>query len=223
MFFRKDYQEPGPGIDPNAPEKTGAARFFEIVQLECGSIIKVNLLFLISCLPVVTIPLAVRAMYQVICRMVRDQPVDCFYHYRTAFRQHVGQAYAAFLLSVAPLAISGYGALFYLRYAGDNYWLFLPFMLCSTVFLTVLLASTYLYGVLSSGISLGETVRLALALGIGRPRRAVLAALFGYGPLLAAVLFFPFSALYLLLVGFSLPCLLSVFFIRTVMKRYCGW
>ncbi len=138
LFFRKDYATPGPGIDPDAPEKTGPARFLEILQLECISLFKLNLLFLVSCIPVITIPLALFAMNHVVRRMVLDQPVDCFYHYRTAFLKRWKTAYSAFLLTALPLACSGYGAAFYLRHATSNPLFFLPFMLCSTVFLVVL-------------------------------------------------------------------------------------
>ena len=123
----------------------------------------------------------------------------------------------------APLAVSGYGAAFYLRYAGERPVLFLPFMFCSTVFLVTLLASTYLYGVLAAGTPLSGALRLALTLGIGRPLRALLAVLFGYGLVAAAALAFPLSFIYLLLIGFSLPCLLANFFVRTVLRQYGGW
>ena len=149
MFFRKDYAAPGPGVDPDEPEKTGVARLAEILSLECVTLVKLNLLFLLSCLPV----------------------------------------------------------------------LFLPFMLCSTVFLLTLLASTYFYGLLTTERSVRECLRLSLILGAGRPLRAVLAALAVYGMLLFSVLEFPLSGIYLLLIGFSGPCLLGGFFIRTVLKR----
>lgn len=220
MFFRKNYATPGPGVDPNAPEKTGPARFFEILQLRCGSLFKLNLLFLVSCLPIITIPPALFAMNQVVRYMILNQPVDCFYHYRTAFRKYWKQSYAAFALVALPLTLSGYGAFFYLHYAGENPLFFLPFMLCSTIFLVTLLASTYLYGLLSLDMGLGKAVRLALILGVGRPLRALLAALSCYGLTLIAVLAFPISVLYLLMIGFSIPCLLGNFYIRTVLKQY---
>ena len=62
---------------------------------------------------------------------------------------------------------------------------------------------------------------LALLLGLGRPLRAVLAALCWYGSLFTAVMAFPLSGAYLLLIGFSVPCLLGNFFLRTVLKPYC--
>jgi hypothetical protein len=85
-----------------------------------------------------------------------------------------------------------------------------------------LLSSTYFYGILCNGTSLKSAAKTAAALGIGRPLRAVLAVLSYYGPLLAAILAFPISILYLLMIGFSVPCLLGNFFLRTVLRQYCG-
>lgn len=222
MLFGRDYSTPGPGIDPNAPEKTGLARFIEILTLEAPTLLKLNLLFLVTSIPVVTMPLAVFGMNQVIRKMMLDQPVLCFYDYRTAIKRYWKQAYAAFFLTAAPLAVSGVGAYFYLGRAEGNIIMFIPFVVCSTVFLVTLLGSTYLYGVLSTGEGVRQSVRLALMLGLGKPLRAVLAVLFYYGPLIASVLAFPISALYLLLIGFSAPCFVGNFFLRTVIKKYCN-
>jgi uncharacterized membrane protein YesL len=220
VLFRKDYAKPGPGIDPDEPEKTGFSRFFQILQIEYSSLVKLNLLFLLCCLPIVTIPPALFAMNYVVRRMVLDQPVDCVYHFRTAFRQNWKRSYAPFLLVVLVLLCSGGGALFYLRYAESNPLCFLPFVLCSTVFLVTLLASTYFYGLLVDGGSLKEALRLSVLLGVGRPLRAIVAILIGYGLLVAGILAFPISIVYLVFIGFSLPCLLCGFYVRTVLKPY---
>ncbi|MDE6936416.1 MAG: hypothetical protein K2P26_12475 [Oscillospiraceae bacterium] len=63
---------------------------------------------------------------------------------------------------------------------------------------------------------------LSLRLGLGRPLRAALAAAGWYLPLAAAVLWLPLSGAYLLLIGFSIPCLLALFLIRTVLERFGG-
>lgn len=218
MFFRKDYAEPGPGIDPEAPEKTGLARFGEILSLEAVTLVKLNLLFLASCLPVVTLPPALYAMHHVVRMMVLDQPVDCLYHYGKAFKGGWKRGYAAFLLTAGPLVLSGCGVWFYLARAMYQPLLLAPFVLCSTVFLVTLLASAYLYGLLDAGRPLGTALRLAILLGAGRPLRSILAALALYGSLAVSILEFPISALYLLFIGCSVPCLLAHFFIRTVLK-----
>ncbi len=219
MFFRKDYAKPGPGVDRDEPEKTGVSRLVEIFSIECVTLVKLNLLFLASCLPVVTIPAAVFAMNRVTRMMVLDQPVTLGYHYKAAFKENWGRAYAAFFAAAVPLVLSGCGMWFYLTRAMAQPLLLLPFMLCSTVFLVTLLASVYLYGLLVPERSFRECLRLSLLLGAGRPLRGAAAALAVYGTLVLAVLEFPLSGIYLLLIGFSVPCLLGGFFVRTELKR----
>ena len=91
-------------------------------------------------------------------------------------------------------------------------------MLCTTVFLLTLLSSVYLYRLLVNGRQLTrETVRLAVLLAAGRPLRAVLAAFWYYVPLAIGALWFPLSALYLFLLGFTLPCLLGNLVLRKVL------
>ena len=168
MFFRKNYAAPGPGIDPDEPEKTGMARFAEILSLECTTLLKLNLLLLLCAVPVVTLPPALYAMHCVVRKMILDQPVDCFYDFKTAFRRHWKQGYAAFFLVAAPLGLSGCGVWFYLGRALEYPLFFLPFMLCSTVFLTVLLASPYFYGFLTTKPTVKEALRLSVLLGVDR-------------------------------------------------------
>lgn len=219
MFFRKDYAKPGPGVDRDEPEKTGVSRLAEIFSIECVTLVKLNLLFLLSCLPVVTIPAAVFAMNRVTRMMVLDQPVTLLYHYKAAFRKEWRRAWAAFFTVAVPLVFSGSGVWFYLTRAMTQPLLLLPFMLCSTVLLLTLLASVYLYGLLTTERSFRECLRLSLLLGAGRPLRGAAAALAVYGSLAFAVLEFPISGIYLLLIGFSVPCLLAGFLVRTELKR----
>ncbi len=169
MFFRKDYAKPGPGVDRDEPEKTGLSRLGEIFSIECVTLVKLNLLFLLSCLPVVTVPAAVFAMNRVTRMMVLDQPVTLLYHYKMAFKREWGRAYAAFFAVAAPLVLSACGVWFYLSRAMAQPLLLLPFMLCSTVLLTVLLASTYFYALLATERSFRECLRLSLLLGGAAP------------------------------------------------------
>ena len=80
MFFQSDDSDlmpPEVEDGGEAPEKTGFARVLELVSSQCGALLKANLLFLLGCVPVVTIPLSLYAMNRVMLRVVRDQPVKC--------------------------------------------------------------------------------------------------------------------------------------------------
>ena len=171
----------------------------------------------------VTIPPAYHALHRLTRRLVQGRGVRCWPQFWETVRREWKTAWAAFLLTALPLAGAGYGMQFYLRFAGRNPVFYLPFTLCATIFLTALLASSYLWGLLADGRRLDrETVLLAVKLGLGKPLRAALAAAGWYLPLTAAALWFPLSGIYLLLMGFSVPCLLWQFLIRTVLERFGG-
>lgn len=221
MFFQKKNSAPD-FIGEDLPEKTGPARFWELLKEELAAVLIVNLLFLAACIPVVTIPLALFSLHRISYKIIRSEGGSYVRDFFTAFRRDWRRAYGAFFLTYLPLGAAGYGAVFYLRRAAEYPVLLVPFAFCTTVFLVTLLSSAYLYGLLCGGMPLREAVRPALLLGVGRPLRAVLASLSYYGTLLLAAMYFPLSGLYLFLLGFSLPCLLGHFYIRTVLEQYGG-
>lgn len=221
MFFDNNQfsQEPE---GEELPEQTGFKRFFQIIQEHCVAVVKLNLLFLVSSLPVVTIPPALFAALQVIHNMVRDEPVKCWRDYKASFKSGWKRGYCAFCTAILPMLVGGYGIFFYLRHMGQNYLLIVPFALCACMFWIITLASTYLYGLMTAGMPWKEAIRTALFLALAKPLRAFLAALCWYGLPLAAILFFPLSGAYLLLIGFALPFLLGGFYTRTVLEQFCG-
>lgn len=221
QFQRKDLL-PGNDQPDDLPEKTGMARFWELIKDELPAVLIVNLLFLVTCIPLVTIPPALFSLHMVMRRIILGKPVACSRDYFGSFKGNWKRAYGAFFLTAAPMGLAGYGAVFYLRGAAEYPVLIAPFAFCITIVLVATLASTYLYGLLCEGRALREAVRTALLLGVARPLRAVLAALCYFGTTALAVLYFPISGMYLILIGFSLPCLVGNFYIRTVLKQYCG-
>lgn len=222
MFLDKSQFEPSPPCEQVSPEPAGPRRFLQIIQSDFFTLVKLNLLLLLCCLPVVTLPPALFAAHRLTRRVVLDEPVRCWRDFRAAFRGGWKQGYAAFLLTAVPVGLSGSGAAFYLRHAQQLPLLVVPFALCVFVFLVSLLSSTYLYALLCDGRPWKEAVRTAVLLAAARPLRAVLAALGWHGLTLAGVLFFPLSGPYLTLIGLILPVLLGHFFARTVLRQYCG-
>ena len=67
------------------------------------------------------------------------------------------------------------------------------------------------------GVELRGAGGLALVLSFGKPLRAAAAAAMGLGIVTVAVLAFPISLVFLVLVGFSVPCLLANFYIRKLL------
>lgn len=217
MIFLDDFDSP----EEPLPKATGPRLFFRLLGQETAALLLLNVIFLLSCIPVLTIPPAVLALWRVVRRILTNRGVHAWQHFREAFRQTWKQGYAAFGLTGLPMLLAGYGAWFYLRLAETNFLCYLPFLFCSTVFLTALLVAPYLYGLLAAGRPLDrETALLSLKLGLGKPLRAVLSAVSWHGALAAGILLLPFSGMWLIMAGISVPCLLAQFMVRTVLERF---
>ncbi len=104
MFFQEDFNAPE---ERELPAAAGPRLFFRILGQEAAPLLLLNLIFLLSCLPVATIPPALLALHQVVRRMVADQPVHSWEHYWEAFRLGWKRAYGAFALTALPLAAAG--------------------------------------------------------------------------------------------------------------------
>lgn len=86
-MFRPSYLKEGPGIAKDAPEKTGAAWVGETLVREFWQLVKLNVLFLLCCLPVVTFGAARAAMARCTVNMARDVPNDVWTDFLAALRQ----------------------------------------------------------------------------------------------------------------------------------------
>ena len=90
MFFKSDYRDlmpPEPETDEPFPGKKGFRLFFHILALNCGAVLKANLLFLLACIPIVTLPIGLFAMNRVMHRIMMDLPVKCLQIYGETFRR----------------------------------------------------------------------------------------------------------------------------------------
>lgn len=85
-LWKPSYLKEGPGIEKDAPPKTGLALFFEILVREFWQVLKLNLLFVACVLPLATFGPARAALSRCTMNMVRDLPNDVWYDFRKAIR-----------------------------------------------------------------------------------------------------------------------------------------
>lgn len=210
--------------EPEPPAKTLPKRLWQLLRDECTALLMLNLTFLLFCLPVVTIPSAIYALHRSCWLLVRNRGGGGMPAFRAALRRgQLGKAWAAFGLTLPLLAVSAYGCWFYLHAAAQNVLMLLPFAFCSLSVWVILLSAGYLYALLCAGRNLcRETLMQALGLAFLHPLRAAASALCHYLLPLLAILLLPPSGIYLVLIGFSLPCLLGCLFGQKAMDRLLG-
>lgn len=97
---RSDVKE----IDRNAPPRTGAALFVEILAREWWELFKLNLLMVLFALPVVTIPAMLAATTRITTTMIRDENHYLWRDFWESFRQEFWRA--SFVGSIFGVAVA---------------------------------------------------------------------------------------------------------------------
>ncbi|MBE6888328.1 MAG: DUF624 domain-containing protein [Ruminococcaceae bacterium] len=87
MFFKSYYNE-GPGVSPNETEKTGMAKYFELLFNDFWSFIGISMLYLLSCLPIVTIGGATLAFNRLCCKRISRKHVFVLDDFKESFREN---------------------------------------------------------------------------------------------------------------------------------------
>lgn len=87
MLFKSYYNE-GPGVRPDEPEKTGVAKYFELLFNDFWSFIGISMLHLLSCLPLVTIGGATLAFNRLCCKRISRKHVFVLDDFKESFREN---------------------------------------------------------------------------------------------------------------------------------------
>lgn len=221
MSIFHSYLKEGPGVEKNAPKKHGVALYAEVFLREAWALLGLNLLFVLACVPIVTIGPALGAMTTVLMKMVRDQNIYLWRDFWTAFRQQWKRSALAGLAGLPLLALIALTGLVYLPLLnrGGVYLL----LFAGALLLCFLggLAWVHLYPMaMVTELPLGAVVKNSLLLGVGALKNslpALLVNLLLLGPL---VLAFPQSIPLGVLVSFSLSGLASCVASWEVIQRY---
>ena len=120
MFF-KSYYNDGPGVRKDEPEPVGLARYFRMLFLDFWSFIGLNMLYVLCCLPIVTIGGATLAYNRLCCRLISKKHVFVLSDFKDSFKENFKRGIAisfVLVLVVLDLIILYSNALGYMQ--GDE-------------------------------------------------------------------------------------------------------
>ncbi len=210
-FFTPGYLREGKGVRKDEPKKKGIKRFFEIIARDFGDLVKLNFVFMLCCIPIVTIGPAIVALSAVMVKRVRDKPCYVIHEYKLAFKENFKRALPAGLIVMALLFLSGFSILTYYGWHNSTgemiYFILTSFTVVLSIFIT--LASCYLFTLIAVvdlplKVQLKNSVLLTIAF---LPRSALI--LVTTAPFWILVLwFFPLTIILLPIYHFSITNLL---------------
>ena len=196
-------------------EQSGWRRFGEVLLNEWWELLKLNLLFIVSCLGIITIPAALTAMNR-ICIMMEENEVHVLRRdYWAAFRRDFLRSTLGGAILAALLLLFGYVALLYAQFAASRSYLI--FLGAVMIFLVLLVFMTGMYFFpmnarvdLPAGILLRNSFLLAVT-GAKKTIPALLFHLLSFG--LIGTGLWPQSILYIISFMFSFTALVNVFLV----------
>lgn len=208
------------GVNRDAPKKKGIALFLEIFIREFWQIIKLNAVFVLFCLPIITIPAAIAAMSRITYLMVEDEPRFLFFEFRSTVKQELWRALGVGAGFAASGGLVYFAAGYYLSAAVEATILLAPAILALAAGALLLMMSCYAFPMLGVGALpikaiLGNAFRLVFLC----PGRSILALVFTLAASLVFWGFLPVSLL-LCLILFSLTNLLAGFAVHQGLVTY---
>lgn len=197
-------------IDPNSRSVQGLSTFIEFVAL--------NLMYLVSCVPIVTIGAATSALFEVTIRYSDDEagrPVADFF---PAFMHNFRRGALSALALLVPIALLLFSAVF---------WLSTPTALGTAAGVISALAAVFLFASFLYAMALvatfddgiRRTLKNAMLLAAAEPVRTFGLVMIPVALICISVLFPPFLVI-MGTIGFSVGAYAAAFLFRSVFARH---
>ena len=219
MGFLTDWfnREPKKEIEKNAPQKQGIVLFFEVLGREHWELCKLNLIMIISCTPIITIPAAITAMSKVMMFMFMDKPVDTFGDFFATFKAEWKRSTLVGLIYIPLLVMTMFGQYFYSNVM-ENFLLYTISMLASAI---VLIVGFYLFPMIAvMDINLRGILKNAILLAFLRMPQNILTLIVMVLLSLFVLLLLPASILIILFIHFAMIGLITNFCAYTALKKF---
>lgn len=219
-WLRHFWTRTGPGIRKDAPPKTGPALLADVIARNWWELVQLNLLILLACLPLVTIPAALVAGARICTLMLEDKPVYLGRDFLDAFRQLFWKATALGFIATIAIALPAYAAFIFLQAAQDSIILALPLAIAASTALFAAIAAAYALTLLAlRDQPLGLLLKRALLGGLARPLPALAAMVVVTLLWVLHVVFYPVSIFMPVLINFSFGTLAVIFGVHEAAVR----
>lgn len=177
-----------------------------------------NIIFLLCCLPVITIGPAVAALYQIILREVRGEHGYLVRKYFVHFKEMFSQAFFTFLLLMIVSLLLLFNLVFWNAMEGLFAGVVVVIMVI-LLFITTCVA-IYVFPLMARfQNSFLKTLKNAFLIAATNPRTTLILVLI-HALTVAVVRFFPSGKVFLLLIGFSFVAYCNSYLLNKVFRKY---
>lgn len=221
-LYRALYEgDPRREAQPSGPRPTGLRLLWNTVRRNWWTLVKANILFWLCCLPLVTIPAALKALSRVCVTLLRGENCDLGRDWWTAFRGGFLRTTGAGVLAALLLFAVGNGVRFYGAAMAENGLLAVPAVLLLVLEAVLALSLVVLFLLLEfSELGLWDAFRSAVLLTLVRLPQSLAVLLVLAAMTAAYLLVYPYSSFALGAIALSLFWLIACFAAWPGLEKY---
>lgn len=215
------YENAGPGIPKSEMEKKGIFKFFEIYKGKFWKLIELNLIFLLFCLPIVTIGPAIAAMTKVTRNYTQERPIFLWHEFTKAFKSNFKQSFVMGIIDIIFVVAVFFAIPIYSSMAQEQSIFYIPFIITISMIFIFLMMHFYIYlMIVSTSLSLKQIVKnsfILVSLGLKSSLLTLLAVFFIVALLF---LFMPYTSFLMPFIPFSLIAMAVSFNCFPVIRKF---
>ena len=145
VFGLFNYSKPGPGVDKNGPKKKRFFYFFELYGRKFWKLIELNLLYLVCCIPIVTIGPATCGLVYILRNFANEKPVFMVSDFFDAFKSNFKQGFVIGLFDLLTTGIVSVALIWYIANQQLSIAMAIPLVICIIVEVLLMFMRFYTY------------------------------------------------------------------------------
>lgn len=206
------YAKPGKGVKRSQPEKKKFFQFFELYFRKFGSMIKLNLVYLLFCLPILTIGPATAALAKVSQYYCEGKPVFLMSDFWTAFKSNFKQGFIIGLIDTLFIFLFYEGFIFYYARTVQSWLYWIPLVILVLLAVIAAFMNFYTYQMMVTvQLNTWTLIKNSLMMCALGAKTNWLTLIFTALLLLPSIMFFPLSILIVLTITFSMSAMIVCF------------
>jgi len=220
-IFSPNFERECPGVKKDEPSKEGISLFFQLFIMRFWDILKLNIIFILYCIPIVTIGPAFSALTSITMSMVQKNHIYILSDFQKAFKENWKQSVICSFVICLIFTLLSISLVFYFRLSQEKPLFYAIFFLC--LFITILFGLSWLYInplITTVSLSLKDIFKNSLLLSIVCLKNTLFGALV-YGVILGLnIFFFPLTFPLFLIFTFSILSFIASFTTWPGIKKF---
>ncbi len=172
----------GPGVPKNAPKKKPFFRFWELFGNKFWDFFKINLIYVLFCIPIVTIGPATAAMTALMRNIYLERPQFLFHDFKKEFKKNFKQSVVVGVIDILAAAITTFSIILFLGMEELTTIDSVMFTASIAAALLFLIMNFYIYPqIVALDLKLTDILRNALVLSLLNIGKELIALVFVLG------------------------------------------